>query len=794
MIKWHDFEDAVVTKLDSDIRKSKNVDQHDAIKAPLDQSLFIVAGPGSGKTTVIALRVIKLILIDGIKPSGILVTTFTRKAAEELRSRILGWGDEIRNLFANSKKYTKYKTKLKKIDFNKINTGTLDSITEEALTDHRKPGTPPPVVIEDFVSNALMIRRGLFTNGRFKSNSVESYLQTLLGINRKFNTSKKSDFLVQIKDRFYHDRIDVNSLKTNKNNQGLNKISNAIDDYIDELDINLIYDYSKLEDKFLEKLSKGELDSFRNEIKFLLIDEYQDTNLLQEKIYFEIAKSVLNNNGSVALVGDDDQSLYRFRGATVQLFRDYRKRIITQVGIKPKKIYLNKNYRSTNNIIDFCNDFISLDNDLQKARVKNKPIIKCKRKNFIDYPVLGMFRDNVNILAEDLSNFIDKVYNGKGFNVMDKDGNKYNINIDSSKGDPGDIAFLSQSPKELDSNNNPKLPLLLRRNLPNNISVYNPRGQDLQRYYSVQILCGLLLECIDPNNAVISNISNLPNDAIDTFDIWRNQAKQYIKTNPEPNKKRSLSDFVNAWKKRKPLGRKKWDEKELPIISIVYKLVTWIPEMRDELEDIVHLEAITRTITQASLFSSFGAKLIFDNSNPSLEKKSIEEAIWSIFVPIATGSIDLDEDLFETLPRDKINIMSIHQAKGLEFPLTIVDVGSDLRCKHYSQSFKRYPEEGTNGYVKFNKSVNMEDEFRPFSPIGKPNRSSIDRAFDDLYRKYFVAFSRAQDVLILVGLNSVLDSYRDNYGNEKLIPNIATGWDRYGNWIWKRNLSNLVHI
>ena len=81
---------------------------------------------------------------------------------------------------------------------------------------------------------------------------------------------------------------------------------------------------------------------------------------------------------------------------------------------------------------------------------------------------------------------------------------------------------------------------------------------------------------------------------------------------------------------------------------------------------------------------------------------------------------------------------------------------------------------------------------RKYSPIGKVKRDGLDRAFDDLIRQYFVAFSRSKNILLLVGLNSVKDGYYFN-GKMRFIPNMATGWDRDGKWFW-RGLENLVHI
>ncbi|WP_239639263.1 UvrD-helicase domain-containing protein [Thermodesulfovibrio yellowstonii] len=168
MINRNLFEQIVSNQLERNI--TANPQQHSAISAPINESLFIVAGPGSGKTTVIALRVLKLIFVDGISPNSIMVTTFTRKAASELRSRILGWGDQLRNYLINnlmgSTGYQLIITQLQRLDFNQLFTGTIDSIAEEVLRIHRSPGSQASVVIEDFISNALMIRFGLFSHGR----------------------------------------------------------------------------------------------------------------------------------------------------------------------------------------------------------------------------------------------------------------------------------------------------------------------------------------------------------------------------------------------------------------------------------------------------------------------------------------------------------------------------------------------------------------------------------------------------------------------------------------------------
>lgn len=791
MINWNDFERAVISNLNRNISNQSNPNQNDAIQAPQNQSLFIVAGPGSGKTTVIALRVLKLIFVDGIDPSNILVTTFTRKAADELRSRILSWGDQLRRVFMQQPAYSHVSSQLRRLDFNRVITGTLDSIAEEILGDYRVPGTPPPIVIEDFVSKALMIRVGLLNQGRHNNQDLRNYIANLRGTAWGLNLSEISATLLEIKDRFYHDMINVNQFRSNSNHPGIPIVCEAISDYEQELQNRLFFDFARLEHEFLTRLRDETLDRFLQDIRFVLVDEYQDTNLLQEQIYFELTRAAIRNGGSITVVGDDDQSLYRFRGATVDLFEEFCSRIDNALGIRPRTVYLSQNYRSTQRIVDFCNGFIALDIHYRHARVPHKPQISPMRPQpYTNYPILGMFRDDVNQLASDLANFIHGVIYGGGIRVQDSQGNQYAIEVvPQRRGRPEaaeDIVLLCSSPREFDAQGRPRLPRLLRDELSQlspPIQVFNPRGQSLELVGEVQILCGLILECIDPNSSV-QNSTSLPQVAVNMLDTWRREARRYINSNPSPTTPRSLRDFVNAWQNRRPLNRRTW-EREIPLIDLVYKLVTWVPNMQNDIEGLVYLEAITRTINQAGLFGNFDGQIIFDQTNPNLEQMSIREALWNIFMPIATGAIEIDEDLLETLPPDRLNIMSVHQAKGLEFPVVIVDVGSDFRDLR-SAAFKRFPRNG-------GKTCNMEDALRHFSPLGRPQRTALNRAFDDLVRHYFVAYSRPQDVLLLVGLNSVRNGYRTNSGYRE-IPNIATGWDRNRNWHWRRGLSNLIHI
>ena len=138
----------------------------------------------------------------------------------------------------------------------------------------------------------------------------------------------------------------------------------------------------------------------------------------------------------------------------------------------------------------------------------------------------------------------------------------------------------------------------------------------------------------------------------------------------------------------------------------------------------------------------------------------------------------MNEELVDTFPRSQLSILSIHQAKGLEFPLTIVDIGSDYKTNHPAHAFKRFPTGGGLPHA-------LEDLVRPFCDLDTKPRTARDRAFDDLFRQFFVAFSRPQQVLILVGLRRA--------GPSGDIRNVAAGYDRTGVARWSR-ATNFVEL
>lgn len=741
--------------------------QKQAVEAPAAAGLFIVAGPGSGKTTCLTLRMLKLILVDGVPPSGILATTFTVKAAEELRSRLLGWGFKLIDVLkSDGSLAANLRTRIADLDINQVWTGTLDSLCEQLMRDHRAPGTHPPVLVDEFVGKSMLRRHGLLTERRFEKPEFRDWLLQLHGGNAfGFNMGTQTNLVQNLWDRQFHDQVDLAAFEADShgNERAARVVAReAMASYGTALAERHMVDFALLENQVLERLRAGQLAEFTQGLRVILVDEYQDTNLLQEQIYFEFAKAC---GGALGVVGDDDQSLYRFRGATVSLFRDFRERYEERFRRRPDTVYLTTNYRSTRRIVDFVNRFAELDPVFQGVRVDGKPRLVPGPRAAEGRPVLGMFRDSLPELAQDLATLIRAVFRGGGYLAAGTE----RILGNPEGGDVGDAALLCSSPAELKADGGPRLPKLLRDELAAGdpaIQVFNPRGQDLTTVAIIEVFGGLLAECLDPGGVVQAADAFLSNSARTTLDRWRDRALQFVEGAEAPD---DLLEYAQAWAQREP-GRRGYEwPRRVAVIELVYGLVHFLPFLHNDPEGQVYLELFMRQLGACEQVSGFKAGLIHDPGNKELSDKSVRDLIQDFLGPIADGTVDIDEELVGSFPRDRLSVLSIHQSKGLEFPLTIVDVSSDFKTNHKAHKFKRFPDDGGTPH-------RMEDLVRPYSTLVETPRSMSDRAFDDLIRQYFVAYSRPQEVLLLVGLGKGAP--------DGVIPNVAAGWVRDGTRRW----------
>ena len=294
-----------------------NIQQKEAILHS-EGPLLILAGAGSGKTKVLTTRVAQLIKDKKCFGNQILCVTFTNKAANEMRERVL------------------------KLTNNKSNfipwLGTFHSISNKILRKHAEAvGLKPSFTILDTLDQLKLIKNILAAeNIDIKKNPPKliAYLidhwknKALLPANVKINSSDYSK---------------INALKIYKIYQERLRLMNCVD--FGDLILHCVTIFKNF---------KEIQESFKKNFKYILVDEYQDTNYVQN-LWLNL---ITNDSKNICVVGDDDQSIYSWRGAEVKNILEFEKNFTNT-----KIVKLEQNYRSTKNIINTASSLISNNDD-----------------------------------------------------------------------------------------------------------------------------------------------------------------------------------------------------------------------------------------------------------------------------------------------------------------------------------------------------------------------------------------------------------------------------------------------
>ena len=396
MITLDQFFSITDNRLGRDLRNPDNEAQRQAVLQDSDRVLQIVAGPGSGKTSVLVLRALRFVFLDQVFPENILITTFTKKAARELRTRWLDWATIFLDSLGSS-------IERDRIDINRCRIDTLDSIIQQTLTEYRVPGGLAPIVVETSASN-LILKRLTFQN--YDPNLLYPLLGRYTfdgGFPRNRGEALKGT--KRLMERLIQDRADLERYSRSGEPERL--LVNMLEAYQQNAIETNVFDFTFLENHFLVRLSDGSLLEWQKDMRVVLIDEYQDTNPLQEAIYFKMMSG--SSNLGVTIVGDDDQAMYRFRGGSVELFNQFSTRCEKATGRKTDRVDMIRNFRSRAGIVQFYNDHITNDPFFFPGRIDPpKPSVVVTRKDE-DFPVMGMFRADQAILASGITNFLGEL-------------------------------------------------------------------------------------------------------------------------------------------------------------------------------------------------------------------------------------------------------------------------------------------------------------------------------------------------------------------------------------------------
>lgn len=350
------------------IYDSLNDMQREAVYAT-EGPLLILAGAGSGKTRVLTHRIAYLIEEKKINPWNILAVTFTNKAAAEMRERIdklVGFGSD--SIWVATFHSTCVRILRRYIDFlgydNKFS--IYDTDDQKTIVRH---------IIKDMNLDPKMYRE------RPVLSQISSAKNEMIMPDEFLKQASASDDYRQTQiGKIY--KVYERELKKN----------NAVD--FDDLLIKTVE---------LFENSPEILNNYQERFKYILVDEYQDTNTVQFRLISLLARKYKN----LCVVGDDDQSIYKFRGANIQNILDFE-----NVFSDTKVIKLEQNYRSTQNILNAANEVIK--NNIH--RKSKKLWTKSQEGELVKFRQFGDAYEEAEAVIDDI---VKKVVNEKKFSYSE---------------------------------------------------------------------------------------------------------------------------------------------------------------------------------------------------------------------------------------------------------------------------------------------------------------------------------------------------------------------------------------
>ena len=752
--------------------KKLNEDQEAAVMYDGKKPLLIEAGPGSGKTTVLIERVKYLLNNKCIDPESLLVITFTKKAANELKTRLSEETDNISEL-----------------DVQKMQISTIHGFCAKIL---EKAGHVNLSIIDDDLGEKInmFVRKHLeelgftgiaYASKRDAKNIINKYEEyCTFGVDSQNlikyiqdNYPISQDYIDFVEQYMEENEGKFPKMEVKENKEFKQSYYNALylqvaksyPIYKELMEKENVIDFGHMQLKALEYLRENPDSVFKN----ILIDEFQDTDPIQ----MEIFKILMKNCDSATFVGDIDQSIYGFRGS----YDNYFEQLSNEYDVK--RISLNTNYRSTNQIIDVSEALIKPQRDVHSEK-------DLKGNRDIDFPIYYISNEDKDNEAENICEFIK---------YLKETGKIDNYN---------EIAVLTRS---VTSNGNCIKPLMNLLN-ENNIPYAIKGNKDLLDKDEIKSILTLIYYVIseDKDHHIMNSWEKkwlnlkaftgtdfkmkLCNLSDETKEILFNIQEQYendvvaaekdvsIEVTGKKSRVRSFGgvfkkynkpEFENGQEILKDIVNKvgfpylnvqnleKWGIKNKDDLAFFDKLF----EIRENIlsEDIEYKNKLTILEIYMRLLEIndyFNADFINNPNNQDeisnlafisntlynyeqmYYNKAIRGAFWFLYTNIEDyGSSNVDPN--------GVQLMTVHKAKGLEFPVVIVASFSDK--KFPSKFISPNPD---NGYIHGKPAFFTPYEFLKYKDF--ENESEEVLIHEEENRIIYVAMTRAQDILVLSSL------------------------------------------
>ncbi|MBQ1793743.1 MAG: DNA helicase PcrA [Peptostreptococcaceae bacterium] len=656
--------------------------------------VLILAGAGSGKTRVLTTRIAHLMQDKGIHPSNILAITFTNKAATEMRERVEETIDsDVKDMWITT--FHSCCVRILRKDINKI-------------------GYNRSFVIYDSPDQLTL---------------VKDCLKELNLSDKVFEPKTVINYISDAKDKL----LNPQEYKAmHRNDARMSKIADVYTLYQDRLKRNSALDFDDLIIKTVELLKKEEsvLAYYRNKFKYIMVDEYQDTS----KAQYEFIKLLAQEHQNICVVGDDDQSIYGWRGADIRNILEFE-RDYTSVHV----VKLEQNYRSTQVILDAANTVIS--NNIERKR--KKLWSEQKEGEKIKIQVASDEMEEAEFVADTI---------GRMHRRENKDFKNFAVLYRAN----------AQARAIEDALNRSQIPY----NIYGGTKFYERKEiKDLVAYLR-------LLQNVQ-DDISLKRIINVPKRGIGLRTIEKIEDRASLKqesifsvlldidTNSDisTKAKASINGFVDL------VGTLRVIKDAYSVSKLIEKVLD-VTGYLDELEKDKSEEAQDR-IDNLKEFISIAIE--FENNS---EEKDLETFLTNVAL---TSTESEDEE------NDKVSLMTIHTSKGLEFPVVFL-VGMEEGLFPISRAVRSMAESDIEeerrlcyvGITRAKKELYMTLT-KKRTLYGKTNPSIQSRFMEELPNECIEKLNVEENELSYSKANyNILDKYKQKYMNSINKANVAT--------------------
>ena len=644
----------------------------------VDGPLLVIAGPGAGKTMAIVERVVHLIGVCHVPPEAIFVSTFTEKAAKELLTRI------SRRLMEEGLK----------VSPNEMYIGTMHSLFLRILKDYSEFTRLKKnyKTFDDFDQKYTVYRK------MYDFRKIDNF-DLIASAQSNWSNAEK---LCSILNKVREEAIDPAQLLAAPE-PDVKALGEAYKLYREILEGENAIDFSAIQSEMLALIESQPqvLAELQEKIRYLIIDEYQDTNTIQERILLKLA----GESANICVVGDEDQSIYRFRGASVRNILQFPSNFPKDAC---KTVVLDTNFRSHKDIVSFYNHWMEgCDWKEGEKRFRyDKTISPELGKTFDDCPgVVRVTGEDVDAWCDEVSSFIDSLVKKKVVTDLNQ------------------IAFLFHSVKNDDV---VKLTEYLESH---GTSVFSPRSAQFFERDVIRCMIGLFFFIFPQARTLPEEMMEHQSDTA----LYYVDCMRFFGESVQADKVRNKS--LLDWAKKRSREHKFLSRTtDYTFLTLFYEALKY-PMFADFLAvDHNGSPKTSRDAFNLALFSQLLSKFEFIYSINVLNPKWLENNLKHLFGQflhfLIRGGLEEFEDYNEPIPSGCVSVMTIHQSKGLEFPVTVVG------------SLSRTPRKG---WTDLDEVLERKYYHRqPFEPMERTK-------FFDFWREYYVAFSRPQNLLVLTG-------------------------------------------